>query len=38
MVFFLFLQAMCPDSTEKEIQAIISKMMEFYSQENVVAE
>ena len=35
---FLFFQAMCPDSTEQEIQAIISNMMEFYSQENVVAE
>ena len=35
---FLFLQVMCPDGTEQEIQAIISNMMEFYSQENVVAE
>lgn len=31
-------KVMCPDSTEQEIQAIISNMMEFYSQENVVAE
>lgn len=31
-------KAMCPESTEQEIQAIIHYMMEFYSQENVVGE
>ena len=33
---FLHSQAMCPGSTEQEIQAIINIMIEFYLDENVI--